>query len=310
MSEEHISETDEVLREDRPEVPQNLTDQRKDELIALLRHAADELGDSPTVREYDSLGLGTSSRTISKVFGTWNNAKDAAGLDPRKKGAAYVQINEDYFREIDSATKAYWLGTLIGRSSLHEQKISSNYTLHIGRVLSRRYFVEEFAAAIESGYRINYQQKNKPNEQDGLLLSISNPEFIATLIAAGYPRPNSKLTELPEMSEAYHPSFVRGYLESSGYFTTNGWQITAETMEWAEELRECFVRFGAKRPTTSEAGDTFKVRASNVFDIRAVFEACWPDQRETTPSWRPYSKKVLDHLEAEYPYPENLPYLS
>ncbi len=51
------------------------------------------------------------------------------------------------------------------------------------------------------------------------------------------------------------------------------------------------------------------VRVSNVFDIKSVFETCWPDGVSTEPSYTPYPRKILDYLNSEYPYPENVDYL-
>jgi hypothetical protein len=76
-------------------------------------------------------------------------------------------------------------------------------------------------------------------------------------------------------------------------------------------LQAWFETVGAQRPTlgTTRSGAT-KVRVANVFDVEAVFETCWPDGLATDASFRPDAEKLLAHLEAEYPYPENVDYLS
>lgn len=53
----------------------------KQECVRALRAAAKRLGKSPTRSEYDALGLSPTSSAIMKVMGSWNEAKDAAGLE-------------------------------------------------------------------------------------------------------------------------------------------------------------------------------------------------------------------------------------
>jgi hypothetical protein len=314
MAEDFIEEIDEMLNEELPDNPSEVTNEldesRKEEMIQLLNYAADELGESPTIREYRDLDLETSASSIRRAFGTWNEAKEAAGLETRQRGTT-VSINEEYFADIDAPEKAYWLGTLYANSYMGEQERGDNYYLNVGRVVSNRHFVEEFANAIDSEYPIYKSTKQKSSEEDTLQLRISNPEFIDNLIRAGYPAPGHNLNGFPSLEDEYRADFVRGYLESAGYFSTQGWEIRVENNWRARTFKDWFEDFGAKRPTTSEKSSSgVKVRVSNVFDIRAVFDACWPQQAETEPSWEPYVEKIIDYLQTEHPYPENVPYLS
>lgn len=63
-----------------------------------LREAATELGHSPTREDYNSLDISPSIRTIRSRCGSWNRAKDAAGLDtyPDNQLPTYTQNNEGY----------------------------------------------------------------------------------------------------------------------------------------------------------------------------------------------------------------------
>jgi hypothetical protein len=56
--------------------------------IHALRLAKAKLGESPSRKEYNKLGLSPSSTTIMRQFGGWNAAKEEAGLDttPAKGG--------------------------------------------------------------------------------------------------------------------------------------------------------------------------------------------------------------------------------
>lgn len=309
-SSNNIAETDE-LPDDPNTVDYDDQEKRKKEMIKLLQHAADELGKSPTIREFKALDLEPSVHSIKRAFGTWNDAKREAGLETQQRGTL-VDINEDYFKRIDSMEKAYWLGTLFATSSLNPTTTGGNYNLILCRAKKYEYFVREFAEAVNSQYSINIQSKRtRPNQDDTVSMRISNPTFIDNLLSAGYPEPDESHKPFPSLSEEYWPAFVRGYLESAGYFSGVGWYITVDSLSRADTFQSLFERFGAKRPTSSEKDNgKAKVRVSNVFDIRSMFETCWPDLLETDPSWTPYPQKILDYLNDEYPYPESVHYLS
>lgn len=49
--------------------------------ISALQLAESQLGHSPTSAEFSELGLVPSPTTIERVFGSWNVAKEAAGLE-------------------------------------------------------------------------------------------------------------------------------------------------------------------------------------------------------------------------------------
>jgi hypothetical protein len=79
MPKDHIAEVDAILSDALPddidEVSQEtVADQREQEMIELLKHAKEELGKSPSMRDFESLGFETSAEVIEKTFGTWNNA--------------------------------------------------------------------------------------------------------------------------------------------------------------------------------------------------------------------------------------------
>src|SRR4051812_43312960 len=56
-----------------------------DQILDALRASAERLGRSPTMKEFDAdAGAGIHPQTVIDHFGTWNAAKRAAGLMPRR----------------------------------------------------------------------------------------------------------------------------------------------------------------------------------------------------------------------------------
>lgn len=300
-----------MLAEELPEREENHRDpvdsDKREHIIELLQHAAEELGKSPTLQEFDSMKFELSGNAVIYAFGTWNEAKEAAGLGTSQQQTT-TAINETYFREINTVEKAYWLGTLFATSSLNVPNNTDNPQLQIGRSEEKAFFVTEFSEAIESDYK-TYRYEDRKSDNLQYNHGISNSVFINHLRNAGYPDPDEEPGDLPSFEEPYRSTFLRGFLESNGYFS-NGWNVVVENIERAETLQHWFEEYGAKRPTVSETVSSGTVvRVSNAFDIRAIFDSLWPDVLETEPSWKPYPEQVLQHLESEHPYPENVSYL-
>lgn len=93
-----------------------------DDLYADLRGVADELGQAPTMNEYDELGRYSSS-TIRGRVGTWSAAIESIGLEPRGPGRrpeiGAAEIVEDILRCSDG-------GSLSRREYDRRGRFSSN----------------------------------------------------------------------------------------------------------------------------------------------------------------------------------------
>lgn len=275
----------------------------EEDCIEALEAAARDLEKTPTMREYREGPYEPSSKTIQSRFGTWNQALAAAGLTPNKRGRrASTPIDVSYFEEIDSPEEAYWLGTLYAADPL--QRMNEQTVFQIGRSKKKRFFVEGFAEAVGSEYAIHESQSTA----NVILTHVSNREFIETLQDRGFSLegPPGRFPDLGPLQGA----FFRGFLEASGYFSSGGWNITLSSEEKADQLDRWVRNVGVKQTTVSEdQRGRSRLRISNPFDVAAVFEACWPDALDTRPSFEPYPRKVIAHLKAEHPYPENLAYL-
>lgn len=58
----------------------------EEDCIRALCEAEDRLGKSPTKAEYEELKMSPSSTTILRIMGSWNEAKEAAGLEMIPEG--------------------------------------------------------------------------------------------------------------------------------------------------------------------------------------------------------------------------------
>ena len=102
--------------------------------LAALRHAADRLGHSPTIAEYDTLGLVPSSGTIMSVCGSWDDAKRQAGLDEYGRGSrstysreACAEAIREVARRVDGPLSAPAYDAARDASHPHSQTIEHRF---------------------------------------------------------------------------------------------------------------------------------------------------------------------------------------
>lgn len=65
------------------------------ECLDALQEAADRLDKSPTKAEYEALELVPASATVIRVFGSWNEAKEQAGLETAPSTGSRVEPKPD-----------------------------------------------------------------------------------------------------------------------------------------------------------------------------------------------------------------------
>jgi len=280
--------------------------ERQQDCIEALKKATEQIGESPTVQEYVELGLRPSQNTIKKAFGTWNAAKEAAGLSLRSiEGHTRVNINETYFKTIDSDEKAYWLGCLFCNSSINESE-QAGRAMQLGRTADKRHYVEGFAEAVDSEYAIN---EFETSDSTQVSMGISNQEFLNVLADHGLTDSAKQVEEYPEIPEKHEHAFIRAILENRGNVAgeTGGWIIRGGHESQLEYVQEWVESAGVKRSTLSEkTNGTPILYISNTFDAATVFEAAWPDRLDTTPTHRETAQKYAERIAEEHQFPENL----
>lgn len=279
--------------------------QHQQTCLDALHEAAEIIGESPTVREYDSLDISPSSGAIKEAFGSWNDAKRAADLDIRSvAGHTRVSINETYFETIDTDEKAYWLGVLFSRSALTEQG-DNGQALQLGRSGDNRYYVKGFAAAVDSEYSIN-EYETQDSIQAGTL--ITNDEFLEVLANHGLTDSARNLATLPSVPDEHRPAMMRAVLENVGNLGVNGgWTIRGKNSgDRLKQIKDWITTLGVKRANLSTKGQSPVLYVANTMDAAKIFEAAWPEGLATTPTNPSVARTYAERIAEEHPFPENL----
>lgn len=184
----------------------------RQDCIEGLRQAARELGHSPSRPEYRSLDTGPSVTSLKKYLGgSWNSAKEQAGLSINGVGGS-LDLNEDYFAQIETTEKAYWLGMLYGDGSLCEPE-KGNARLSLG--LQERKHVQAFRDALDAEYSLI---------EDGEMTSIGirNETLNEDLRGYGLGPEKTHSSSLPELtSDELRAAFIRGLFDADGHVGQN-----------------------------------------------------------------------------------------
>lgn len=166
------------------------------------------------VKLYDQ---GFSTWKIGEAFGYLNvcviNNLRKAGVKLRNRSDANktLEVNRDYFREIDTHTKAYLLGLFYADGNVHKD----TFTI----VLQDRdkYLLESIAKEIGMTGRLGFRKPRGITKRDAWSLRVYDKEFCSHLRKWGIvPRKTSRL-EFPEfLDKQFTYSFLHGLLDGDG----------------------------------------------------------------------------------------------
>lgn len=131
----------------------------------------------------------------------------------RHRGPKSMIVKEDYFSEINTEEKAYYLGWIMadGNVSIH----NNQYSLKIHISNKDRILIEKFMKAIESTNNILVKTNNEKGG-DSCYVSLTSKRMIKDLISLGV-KPNKSGKEIfPDIPKKLNNHFIRGYFDGDG----------------------------------------------------------------------------------------------
>lgn len=121
-------------------------------------------------------------------------------------------IDIDYFNNIDTEEKAYYLGFLAADGSVDKSRLKIELQQQDG------YIIKSFRDAIAPNKPIYTNIRlNRPTCKTTECLSLDSKYFVERLKPYGIiPRKSYQATFLPQLSEDMMPHFIRGYFDGDG----------------------------------------------------------------------------------------------
>lgn len=254
--------------------------------IEALEEAAEKLGQAPSQSAYLQLDLQPGVDTIKRLFGSWNAAKEEAGLVTWEKNPGTESVSEDYFAEIDTAEKAYWLGFIYADGYVRRGN-------ELGLTLQKRdeHHLRTFADALDSTYKI--QQIEAP-ESRKVGTQIRSEELVSDLATHGVVARKTHKDTLPDLDADAIPHFIRGYFDGDGSFVIQEhdsydyeegqWKLRSASRHRLERIWGWLQKAGVTSGNIYENGTTPRLVIWKKKDVRAIWNYLYPDGLETAPT--------------------------
>ena len=166
---------------------------------------------------------GIYRKTLSK------DLKQQYGLEIRQDGRK--QINEQYFNEIDTAEKAYWLGFLYADGNNSER-----YNIELGLQALDVNHIEKFAKALKARQKICYRKCT-----NSYRISIKSKLLSVALSNHGCISNKTYYMQMPiTVNESLMNHFIRGYFDGDGCVCWNKKRavvsFTTASFQFAQQL--------------------------------------------------------------------------
>lgn len=162
--------------------------------------------------------LGVNYKTIYY----WLKKFNIQAQDTREVARKHF-FNEQYFDEIDTEEKAYWLGFIFADGCVY--KGTTNYRLQINLQYSDMEHLQRFQKAIGSDYKIRHIRKN--NREIAAELKVNSTRMGKSLIKLGCVERKTIVCQFPNIPYELKRHFIRGYFDGDGCITesknTNQW---------------------------------------------------------------------------------------
>jgi len=171
---------------------------------------------------------GLSSRKIAKELGVSKSTVLYHVDTKRPTVIDSANVNSNYFDNIDTQEKAYWLGLMYSDGSVGEKDKSLTLSL------TDEGLVKAFKRALESEHNISVSRRSKrnPNWKDSFTLKICNKRLYNALVKHGCIPNKTYSLKLPDLPEDLYRHFIRGIFdgdgsvwgkEPKGYFSITGY---------------------------------------------------------------------------------------
>lgn len=151
-----------------------------------------------------------------------------------RKAVKVAHINHDYFENIDTEHKAYWVGFILADGNVRQQKEKGEcYVLNVSVKEDDGYLLEDLVLELESDRKVKYYHRKVDSksfddkyigkDHNTALVSFNSKKIFDDLAKYGIvPRKSLIINCLPILeNESLMPHLIRGYFDGNGTVYVN-----------------------------------------------------------------------------------------
>lgn len=163
---------------------------------------------------------GMTSKEIFKLFTNKIKCEETIQVIIRNAGLSRAkgyrnEFNHNYFEEINTASKAYFLGLLLTDGNVHEPKRQNRQKIiQIGLMIKDKYILEELKLELNSDNKIIEYNNNNRSE---CYFRVSSNKMANDLSQYGItPQKTFLIDKAPNISNEFLPDLIRGIFDGDG----------------------------------------------------------------------------------------------
>lgn len=249
-----------------------------------IQEASKAVNGPLTKTEYRRVSDGPGHWTINDRFGSWNKAKEKAGVEvvnPRKG----LPANYGYFSEVTTTEQAYWVGFIYGDGCIAPNG-SGHPTLCFNLNERDRHILEDFRDAINAEHSIS-------ESGDEVSIGFVNEEITNDLKNLGADQQKTYTSTLPEFKkDDLRAAFVRGLGDADAHCQKSRYSITGANRERFKKL-SVWLPVESKIHTYRE--NKHRLRITTQERVKVLREWLYPNGIETTPSLDRKRKEMMSY---------------
>ena len=191
----------------------------RDNALVSIKSVADKFGITPWFAEeaIKKAGIPIRQDRIAYVNGTKYLAR--SNVKEREARQTYF-CNDDYFENIDTAEKAYWLGFIEADGSINKE----HHSLTIGLAIRDYDQLHRFKRAINATYPI-HEYKAHLNTLDrsyeSCSIIITSEKMVSDLMDKNVLPKKTKNEIPPNIDKKWYKDFIRGFFDGDGWICKN-----------------------------------------------------------------------------------------
>ena len=183
--------------------------------------------------------LNDKASTIASIV-----KRHLGSLRSNKDNSRKYNYNKDYFKNINTPEKAYWLGFIYADGYVQHKKDGGKM---FGMALAVKdiLHLEKLKQCIEAEHPVHvYKSSGGYSNNDYCRLQIFGEDIYNNLVSHGVVPNKTLILKPPTISKKLRPHFIRGYMDGDGCITSSNKQYavkfvgTKEVMDYIVEYIE------------------------------------------------------------------------